>query len=283
MSAAIEVIMLKFPSMSRFVNSFLLIALMTGCSEPSSYQPPLVVFLVRHAEKVDASENSKLSAAGNARAAELGRILHDADIEYVHSTDFIRTRKTALPVATKCGVKIGLYDAGDLPRFVGQLKSNGGRHLVVGHSNTTPKLVELLGGEPCLKIQEEEYDRLYIVTIDKDGVASTVLIRFGDAFVHETGEQAIQTKSRRTDVGVCSHGFDKPVGVQWFHEPAADDALFDVQLDFFRSRTADTENFDVVEGRILSQRTKASRGSKSPPNARPISETSIRRHRGSQL
>ena len=183
-----EVIMLKFHSMSRLVKSFLLIVLMTCCSEPASSQPPLVVFLVRHAEKVDASEDSKLSAAGNARAAALARILHDADIEYVHSTDFIRTRKTASPVATECGVKISLYEAGDLPAFVGRLKDNGGRHLVVGHSNTTPKLVELLGGEPRSKIQEKEYDRLYIVTIDKDGVASTVLIRFGDTCVREAGE-----------------------------------------------------------------------------------------------
>jgi probable phosphoglycerate mutase len=151
-------------------------------------QQPLVVFLVRHAEKVDASENSNLSTAGIARAAALATTLHDAGIEHVHSTDFIRTKKTASPIANERGVTISLYDAGDLPAFVEQLKSKGGRHLVVGHSNTTPKLVELLGGEPGSRIQEKEYDRLYIVTIDKDGVASTVLIRFGDAFVREAGK-----------------------------------------------------------------------------------------------
>jgi probable phosphoglycerate mutase len=180
--------MFKLHSMSRLLKFFLPIALIACCSVPASHQQPLVVFLVRHAEKVDGSENSKLSTAGSERAAGLATTLHDADIEYVHSTDFIRTKKTASPVATKRGVKIGLYEAGDLPALVGQLKSNGGRHLVVGHSNTTPKLVELLGGEPRSKIQEKEYDRLYIVTIDKDGVASTVLIRFGDAFVREAGE-----------------------------------------------------------------------------------------------
>ncbi len=180
--------MLKLHSMSLILKLFLPITLMTCWSQPASCQQPLVVFLVRHAEKVDASENSELSTAGNARAAALVKTLLDAGIENVHSTDFIRTRKTALPVATKCGVKVDLYQAGDLPTLVEQLKSNGGRHLVVGHSNTTPKLVELLGGEPGSKIQEKEYDRLYIVTIGKDGVASTVLIRFGDAFVGEVGE-----------------------------------------------------------------------------------------------
>lgn len=178
--------MLRPHSMSRLLKLFLPIVLLTCCSVPAFCQQPLVVFLVRHAEKVDNSKNPKLSTAGNTRATALATSLHDADIQYVHSTDFIRTRKTASPVATKCGVKIGQYEAGDLPALVGRLKSNGGRHLVVGHSNTTPKLVELLGGEPGSKIQEKEYDRLYIVTIGKDGVASTVLIRFGDAFVRET-------------------------------------------------------------------------------------------------
>ncbi len=180
--------MFKPHSISRLLKFFLLIVLMTYYSEPASCQQPLVVFLVRHAEKVDASEDSKLSNAGNARAASLAATLHDAGVEYVHSTDFIRTRKTASPVATQRGVKVDLYEVGDLPALVEQLKSKGGRHLVVGHSNTTPELVELLGGEPGSKIQENEYDRLYVVTIDRDGVASTVLIRFGDVFVRKAGK-----------------------------------------------------------------------------------------------
>ena len=32
------------------------------------------------------------------------------------------------------------------------IRSEGGRHLVVGHSDTTPELVELLGGDVKLKI-----------------------------------------------------------------------------------------------------------------------------------
>ena len=177
--------MLSPQSMTRLLKLFLPIVLLTCYLKPAFCQQPLVVFLVRHAEKVDNSETSELSTAGNTRSAALATTLHDAGIKYVHSTDFIRTRKTVSPVATKLGVKIELYDAGELPAFVEQLKSQGGRHLVVGHSNTTPKLVELLGGEPGAKIQEMEYDRLYIVTIDKDGVANTVLIRFGDPFVRK--------------------------------------------------------------------------------------------------
>lgn len=144
---------------------------------------PLVVFLVRHAEKADVSGDSKLSAAGRERAATLARALRSAEIEYVHSSDFIRTRDTAAPTATEFGLEVELYDPRALPALVEKLRRTGGRHLVVGHSNTTPPLVELLGGEPSSKIDEEgEFDRLYIVTTGSDCTASSVMMRYGRAY-----------------------------------------------------------------------------------------------------
>jgi broad specificity phosphatase PhoE len=119
----------------------------------------------------------------------MANCLRDADIEYVHSTDFLRTRTTASPVAAECGVEVDLYQVGALPALAKQLQSNGGRHLVVGHSNTTPRLVQLLGGEPGTEILEHEYDRLYIVMISREGVASTVLMRYGVPFVHAQSDQ----------------------------------------------------------------------------------------------
>lgn len=175
--------MLKFYTMTRLIKFVLPIALLTCCMQTAFCQQPLVVFLVRHAEKADTSRDPKLSTAGNARAAALATTLRDANIQHVHSTNFIRTMKTATPLANKLGVKVGQYAVGNLPAFIKKMKSSGGRHLVVGHSNTTPDLVKLLGGEPGTKIQEKEYDRLYIVSIDKDGVVSTVLLRFGTTFV----------------------------------------------------------------------------------------------------
>lgn len=146
----------------------------------SEAQKPLVVFLVRHAEKVDDSRDPELSTAGLERAGELRRSLRDAAIERIHSTDFIRTRDTAAPIAEDLGLEIELYDHGNLEGLVEHLRRTGGRHLVVGHSNTTPKVVELLGGEPGTEIDEaSEYDRLYVVTIGIDDSVSTVLMRYG--------------------------------------------------------------------------------------------------------
>ena len=140
---------------------------------------PLVVFLVRHAEKIDHSKDADLSKAGYLRSEELARVLSDAEIQRVHSSDFIRTRETAKPVAEKYGLELELYDPRDPYFLADRLKELGGRHLVVGHSNSTPALVEILGGDPGSPIEEMyEYDRLYILTISEDEV-QTVLLRYG--------------------------------------------------------------------------------------------------------
>lgn len=141
---------------------------------------PLVVLLVRHAEKISASQESGLTPEGSIRAQELSRVLADAKLDQVHSTDFVRTKNTALPIAYRLGKQIAFYYPGDLKRFASRLLKKRGRHLVVGHSNTTPELVRLLGGDPGSAIDEKaEHDRLYIITIDSCGAVSTVLIKYG--------------------------------------------------------------------------------------------------------
>ncbi len=143
---------------------------------------PLMVFLVRHAEKIDQSRNPALTEAGHRRAKALAETLQGAKIDHVHSTDFLRTRDTAAPLAKKLGLKVNLYDPRDLPSLVKSIGRSGGRHLVVGHSNTTPKVVELLGGDPGKPFDEmNEFDRLYLVSRDKEGKVTTVLLRFGEA------------------------------------------------------------------------------------------------------
>jgi len=168
----------------------LLVVLISACSLQTEKNPEgrkdvsLQVFLVRHAEKVDQSRDPELTPAGYVRAATLAQTLRSADIEYVHSTDFIRTRKTADPLAAINGLQIDLYDPSDLRGLVEEMYRVGGRHLVVGHSNTTPRMVELLGGEPGLAINEiDEFDRLYLVSVNRRGEVSTVLLRYGQAYI----------------------------------------------------------------------------------------------------
>jgi phosphohistidine phosphatase SixA len=160
-----------------------------GCSATPQADPQtsndqaLVVFLVRHGEKADLSRDPALSDAGQERAVELARVLRDVQIDHVHSTDFIRTRDTASPTAAAHGVRVEVYDYRDLPGLADKLLKTRGHHLVVGHSNTTPPMVKLLGGDPVSEIDElGEFDRLYVVTVAGDGTASSVMLRYGKPF-----------------------------------------------------------------------------------------------------
>lgn len=146
--------------------------------------PPIVVFLARHAEPVypppeDAPRDPQLNAMGQDRADALARLLSSESITRVFSTDYHRTRETAAPVAAAHGLAVESYDPTDLPGFAALLRAMPGRHVVVGHSNTTPELVALLGGDPGAPIDESiEFDRLYALTISADQV-TTVLLRYG--------------------------------------------------------------------------------------------------------
>ena len=171
----------------------LFVLLLTACSQEEQRnrsvaggQDDLVVFLVRHGEKVDHSHNPDLSPAGYVRAATLAQTLRNCEIEHVHSSDFTRTRKTAEPVASIHGVHVELYAPSDLKALAEKLSSSGGRHLVVGHSDTTPRLVELLGGEAGQEmIESREYDGLYVLIVQKDGSVNTLLLRYGVPYVPE--------------------------------------------------------------------------------------------------
>jgi phosphohistidine phosphatase SixA len=147
---------------------------------------PVVVFLVRHAERADdepsaemiSTDDPMLSGAGEERARLVAELLRDAGITHIHTTDYNRTRATGAPTAAALGLEMAVYDPRDLPGFAERLRRTPGRHLVLGHSNTTPDLVAALGGDPQGPIAEMEYDRLYLVTLTDEG-ATAVLLRFG--------------------------------------------------------------------------------------------------------
>lgn len=170
----------------RFLRSLSLLAAVCpafGLPTPAAAQDsPTVVYLVRHAERAENGTNDPpISEAGWARARLLANMLRDAGITQVHTTDYLRTRSTVEPLAERLGLSIRSYDPADLEGFAARLRGTPGRHLVVGHSNTTPPLVAALHGEAGEPIAELEYDRLYILTLTAAG-ASTVLVRFGSPY-----------------------------------------------------------------------------------------------------
>jgi broad specificity phosphatase PhoE len=149
---------------SRRVGLILLLLLLA-----SSALAQRAVFVVRHAEKAsDANEPPvPLSAAGSERARHLASLLRDAGVSAIYSTDTVRTRETAEPLAKLLRLETRLYsatgsdgkvDPAPLARRLAS-ENNADVVLVVGHSNTIAPLLSALGAKEKIEIGGGDYDR----------------------------------------------------------------------------------------------------------------------------
>jgi broad specificity phosphatase PhoE len=130
------------------------------------------LILLRHAEKDTSAVGANamqadppLSMNGIQRSVKLLETLKSYHIDSIFSTNFNRTRNTVLPLATKFGIQIRLYDPKNQAAFANDLqKIEGKTVLVVGHSNTIPALVNLLIGNPkYANLGDNEYDKIWIL------------------------------------------------------------------------------------------------------------------------
>lgn len=168
--------------------------LATGCAGIRSVDPapqtPLptvtTIFVVRHAERASATDrDSPLDAAGRERARALAGALGDAGVDAIYTSQFVRTRDTAAPLAERLGVEITVHPVADAEASSREIASRvlaehpGGTVLIVGHSNTVPLIVEALGGDDVGPLDDADYDNLFIVVVRAPGEVGTTRARFG--------------------------------------------------------------------------------------------------------
>ena len=129
------------------------------------------IYLVRHSEKDLTSNNYSnppLSQCGAERSENLSNFLSDVALDVIYSTDYIRTKNTALPTALSKGLEVREYNPQELEGFSKLLIDGKQDALVVGHSNTTGVLAGLLVGEEIGAFDLDIYDRVYQVLIYKN-------------------------------------------------------------------------------------------------------------------
>jgi broad specificity phosphatase PhoE len=147
-----------------------------------------LIILVRHAEKVadiksggaagsmgKPERDPELSQEGRERAARFARAVGKYRPQEIYSTDFKRSRQTAEPIAKMRKKEIQTYDPlkqGDLVNLI--MKSPSTRFVVVGHSNTTPALANLIVKKEIFKqLPEPEFGVYWVIRI-KQGVLDRV-------------------------------------------------------------------------------------------------------------
>lgn len=139
------------------------------------------VILVRHAEKAThPPADPPLNPRGEQRAQKLAGMLAESGITAIYATDFARTRETAAPLAGRLGLEIREYDPRNAEFHEELLEENeGGRVLVVGHSNTIPALANrLLGEERFAQFEDADYGNLLILSAWAPGEARALRLRF---------------------------------------------------------------------------------------------------------
>lgn len=129
------------------------------------------VYIVRHAEKsTNPPQDPDLTDEGKARAEDLARELNNNRISQVYATDTRRTRQTAEPFSMQSGIPVQLYKNDTLLKFLYHVLDAEKNTLIVGHSNTTLKMLKELGLNPSIKtIPDNDYDNLFIVTLKSKG------------------------------------------------------------------------------------------------------------------
>nr|WP_315467775.1 histidine phosphatase family protein [uncultured Undibacterium sp.] len=156
---------------------FMLVLFIIAC-QISSYAWSQTIFIVRHGEKVDESRDPQLSLKGKQRALNLAMHLRDADIKQVYVTEFQRTQMTAAPLADAHQLVLTPYVAKESASFGKNLLSAETNTLVVGHSNTLLDILKGMGIADVKPVADDEYDRLILVTLNKNAGASYTLLRY---------------------------------------------------------------------------------------------------------
>ena len=139
------------------------------------------VIVVRHAEKADQTPDSALSAKGQARAKALADLLRGAGVTHVITSEFLRTRETAAPLATALGLTAEQVPARDLPALVARLRAIDPASIVVvvGHSNTIPAMLTALGWPGTLTLQEGDFDNVFVLAPHPGQRTSMVRLKYG--------------------------------------------------------------------------------------------------------
>ena len=154
-----------------------LLTLVAACKESGKInlaekENTSVYYFIRHAEKDrsdSTNKNPSLTLQGLERANKWALFFKDKNIAAVYSTNYKRTQQTALPIAKEQNLEIISYTAKELisEKFIA---NNKGKNIViVGHSNTTPELVNrLLGEKKYEDIADSENNNVFIVTFKKN-------------------------------------------------------------------------------------------------------------------
>lgn len=161
----------------RYAGIGLSLLVLDGSVSPANAQRAML--LLRHAERVEyESPDGVLSEAGEARARVLARLLQDAGVTAIYTSDRKRTQQTAEPLAKALGLAPTTVAAqGKLVEATLSLireREKSGIVVIVSHGDTVPAFLKALGHPGQITIGPREHDDIF-VTVPASGGPPTVV------------------------------------------------------------------------------------------------------------
>jgi broad specificity phosphatase PhoE len=142
------------------------------------------IFMVRHADKISDAPDALLSGEGHRRAECLAKMLADADIQQIYTSDLQRTQQTAAPLAQQRQLKPVAIPLSKPDDLIEAIKSGKAANvLVVWHGGTLPRVLHALGAPEVPPIADAEYDRFFILTLAQNkehSALSFTVLRYCD-------------------------------------------------------------------------------------------------------
>ncbi len=125
------------------------------------------IFLLRHAERVEyQSADGVLSESGKERARSLARLLADAGVTAIYTSERIRTIQTAEPLAQILGkmpTPVGGPDQVAATLRLVRERDSDGIVAIIGHSDSVPLFLKALGYSRDVVIGPREHDDLFVI------------------------------------------------------------------------------------------------------------------------
>ncbi|MFN0170994.1 MAG: phosphoglycerate mutase family protein [Bryobacteraceae bacterium] len=161
--------------MRRLVTGSILIAVL-GLSALEAQ----TIFIARHAERTG-EPDPPLNEEGQRRAEALARLLTDAGVYYFYSSDTLRARQTAEPLARRANRPVEAVPQAECDQLIARIRKTAHPErptLVIGHRQSVPRIVKALGGGDIPELRSDEHDRLIVLTMLPGGRASALTLRY---------------------------------------------------------------------------------------------------------
>ena len=136
---------------------------------PSCDAKPVMVILMRHAEKASEDADTELSDKGRERARRIANLLANTGATRLFATEVKRTQQTLAPLAERTQQKVLVRPAREIATLGGELAAMppGTVAVVAHHSNGVPGLAKALGvsisGVSDGAMAHEAFGRVFVI------------------------------------------------------------------------------------------------------------------------